>query len=151
MPLVALGASKLTSDPTRIKASYTANHPLLSLPAAPSLFPSFFLSPPQVAISTPRIAISTPTIAMSTPTIAVSTMPRTAMSTPKTAMSPPPPCSPSLFSCFLRFAMSTPRSAMSTPRTAQVVFHFRQRPPYHDFLRSGSRFFPDFPALGLPL
>ena len=44
MPLVALGASKLTGDPTRFKASYTANHPLLPPPIVPPLF----LSPPQV-------------------------------------------------------------------------------------------------------
>ena len=35
MPLVALGASKLTGDPTRFKESYTANHPLLPPPVPP--------------------------------------------------------------------------------------------------------------------
>ena len=76
---------------------------------------------------------------------------------------PLPTCSPSPFSCPLRFAMPTPKIAMSTPeiakstpridmstsetaistpKTAQDVFRFRQRPPYVDFflLRSRSRF-----------
>ena len=85
-PLVALGASRLTSDPTRFKASYTANLPLLPPPVAPPFFSRLL----RFAVSTPRIAMPTPRIAISTP--------RTAMSTPRTAISTPPsPCSPSPF------------------------------------------------------
>ena len=57
------------------------------------------------------------------------------MSTPRIAMSTP------------RIALSKLRIAMSTSRTPQVVFASDN--DHHDFLRSGSRFFPDSPALGL--
>ena len=154
---MALGASRLTGDTTRFKASYTANLPLLPPPVAPPRSTSPFLSRLlRFAISTdieeghdyaedcyayngpPCLTLPPPVapplslalrFAMSTPRIAMPT-PRIAMSTP-------------------RIAMSTPRIAMSTPRNAQAVFRFRQRPPYNDFLRRGPRLF-DPPTLGLP-
>ena len=142
MPLVALGASRLTGDTTRFKASYTANLSLLPPPVAP---PPFYL---PVFSRLLRFAMSTSRKAMTTPRTATPT-------TDRHVYPSPPPCSPSLIFCPLRFAMSTPRIAMSTPRiamstpriamsiprTAQVVFRFRRRPHYNDFLRRGPRLF----------
>ena len=141
MPLVALGAYKLTGDPTRFKESYTANHPL----PPPSVAPPFYL---PVFSRLLRFAMST----SRKPRLhrGLLRLERTAISTP-----PPPPCCPSLISCPLRFPMSTPRTdmstsriamttpriAMSTPRNAQAASRFRQRPPYNDFLRRGPRLF----------
>ena len=111
MPLVALGASKLTGDPTRFKESYTANHPLLPPPVAPPCF----LSPPQVCYVYIEDCYDYAEDCY--------------VYNEDRYVYPSPPCSPSLFSCPLRFAMSTPRIDMSTPRiatstprTAQVVF-----------------------------
>ena len=44
MPLVALGAYKLTGDPTRFKEPYTANQPLLPPPVAPRSTSPFSLA-----------------------------------------------------------------------------------------------------------
>ena len=119
MPFVALGAYKLTRDPTRFKESYTANHPLLPPPVASPFYLPIFSRLLRFAMSTSKNTMTTP---------------RTATPTTDRHAYTFPPCSPSLISFPLRLAMST-------PRTAEVVFRFGQRPPYNDFLRRGSRLF----------
>ena len=102
---MTLGASRLTGDTTRFKASYTANLPLLPpsvAPPPPRSTSSFFSRLLRFAVSTSRKAMTTP---------------RTATPTTDRHVYPPPRCSPSLISCpQVRYVYTEDRYAYTEDR-----------------------------------